>query len=73
MSTSSPALETKVRSCQGHDGGMGKLIAMTKVIHQVRPGAATCLHRFFTDVLGCTTATLTRSMSNTSTCSCAFQ
>lgn len=72
MSTSGPALETKVRSCQGHDGGMGKLIAMTKVIHQVRPGAAECLLRFFTDVLGCTGATLTRSMSSTSKCSVPF-
>ena len=57
-------LETRVRACEGHDGGMGTLIAMTRVTHLVQPGAAAHLHRFFTDILGCTAASMTRSMSS---------
>jgi hypothetical protein len=66
------ALETRVRACEGHDGGVGALVAMTRVTHLVRPGAAACLHRFFTDILGCAAASISRSMSSSgsSTASC---
>ena len=69
-----PLLETKVRCCRGHDGGMGKLISMERITHLVKPGAAACLHSFFSEVLGCSKATISRSMASTmATCTIPFQ